>query len=484
MTASSAEVIGFPVRPEKETGRIQVDHLSEPFLLFAEGGLHVDPKSGIDRYGPRSYGTSQHPKSVRVGVIGTAELSETARSWIERNAVGVGGDETNRSFPGFAQDRGFFSSLAFDDGWNATISQTEMAGLTGVRSQRDRFADTVELLEGKLSLIAERDQPPDYVAIVISDEMLRRCGVADYLDKAQGAVHRDLRRAIKAMAMKYRIPTQLLRQQTIEGRDPTPAAKIAWNFFTGLYHKAGGFPWVPHGLQPSTCFVGISFFRPLGTRNNTLQTSLVQAFDEHGEGLILRGHEFEWDPDKEGTKAPHLNEAQSSQLVDLVLDRYEREVGTRPSRVVIQKTSRYWPAERSGIVEALRRRVTRFDLLALEGRQSNVRLITASKYPPLRGTRFSVGNLDFLYTTGFIAALSEFHGMHVPYPVQIADHVGQDTPRSQLLREMLTLTKLNWNSAAFCGKLPVTLRFASLVGEIMKEIPADREPLPQFKFYI
>src|SRR6266511_3974947 len=105
MTASSAEVIRFPVRPDKEAGRIEVDHLSEPFLLFAEGGLHVDPKSGTDRYGPRSYGTSLHPKSVRVGIIGTAELSETARSWIERNAVGVGGDETNRSFPGFVQER-------------------------------------------------------------------------------------------------------------------------------------------------------------------------------------------------------------------------------------------------------------------------------------------------------------------------------------------------------------------------------------------
>jgi hypothetical protein len=30
----------------------------------------------------------------------------------------------------------------------------------------------------------------------------------------------------------------------------------------------------------------------------------------------------------------------------------------------------------------------------------------------------------------------------------------------------------------------VTLRFAELVGDIMKEIPTDREPLPQFKFYI
>ena len=122
---------------------------------------------------------------------------------------------------------------------------------------------------------------------------------------------------------------------------------------------------------------------------------------------------------------------------------------------------------------------SRFDLVALDGRQSNVRLITASKYPPLRGTRFSIGDLDFLYTTGFIAALNEFHGVHVPSPIQIADHVGQDTPRDQLLTEILALTKLNWNSAVFCGKRPVTHRFAELVGEIMKEIPPDREPLPQ-----
>jgi hypothetical protein len=481
---SSADVIHLPVAPRASNRVIDADYLPEPFLAFADSGLHVDPKSGIDRYGPRSYGTSMHPRNVRVGFVGPAELVHTARSWIERNAVGVPGNKTNRSFPGFAQDRGFFSSLAFGDEWDAIITQTEMEAALRIRRQKERFEQTAELFEGKLSLIAERDQPPDYIVIVISDELMRRCGVADYFAGDRGAVHRDLRRAIKAIAMKYRIPTQLLRQVTMEGRDPTPPAKIAWNFFTCLYHKAGGFPWVPHGLEPGTCFAGISFFHPLGSRNNQVHSSLVQAFNEHGEGLILRGHEFEWDPDKEGSRAPHLNEEQSGQLVDLVLERYQREMKTLPSRVVVQKTSRYWPAERNGFGDALRSRVSRFDLVALDGRQSNIRLITASKYPPLRGTRFSVGDLDFLYTTGFIAALNEFHGVHVPSPIQIADHVGQDTPRDQLLTEILALTKLNWNSAAFCEKRPVTLRFAELVGEIMKEITPDREPLPQFKFYI
>ena len=61
-------------------------------------------------------------------------------------------------------------------------------------------------------------------------------------------------------------------------------------------------------------------------------------------------------------------------------------------------------------------RVRRYDLMALEP-QSTVRLITASKYPPLRGTCFNVGELDYLYTTGYIAALNEFHGMHGAGPV-------------------------------------------------------------------
>ena len=74
--------------------------------------------------------------------------------------------------------------------------------------------------------------------------------------------------------------------------------------------------------------------------------------------------------------------------------------------------------------------------------------------------------------------------MHVPSPLQIADHVGQDTPRQTLLCEVLALTKMNWNSAQFGGLLPITLRFSRLVGEIMREIPPDRDPLLQYKYYM
>src|SRR5262249_10788027 len=153
----------------------------------------------------------------------------------------------------------------------------------------------------------------------------------------------------------------------------------------------------------------------------TIQTSLVQAFDEHGEGLVLRGHDFEWDPKKAGSKSPHLTDEQAALLVQMALDRYKQEMKQAPKRVVVHKRSSFWPAEREGFEAALRKHVRQYDLMALAP-QSIARLLTASTYPPLRGTRFSAGDIDYLYTTGFIAALNEFHAMHVPAPLQIADH--------------------------------------------------------------
>jgi hypothetical protein len=459
-------------------------YFPEPLLLFADDGLHLDPKAGIARYGPRSWTASgRHPVRLRVGLIGTAETVETARTWMNNRAEGVAGDENNPEFPGWMPDRGFFSTLEFDNAWDEELGQAELRHVLEIKAQKDRFQATMTLFETKLRLLAERDSTPDYVVIALSDDIVARCGTADYTTKESGAVHRDLRRALKASAMKFRIPTQIVRAPTLDGRDKTPPSRIAWNFFTAMYGKAGGYPWSPCGLSAGTCYVGIGFYRPLGTTFPTMQTSLVQAFDERGEGLVLRGHDFEWDPNKTGSRSPHLTAEGAHQLMELILDQYESVMKQTPARVVVHKTSRYWPDERDGFRAAIEARVRRYDLMALEA-QSRVRLITTSKYPPLRGTRFSIRELDYLYTTGYIAALNEFHGMHVPAPLQIADHIGQDSSRDTLLREVLALTKLNWNSAALGGLLPITIKFSGLVGEIMREIPPDREPLPQFKFYI
>jgi hypothetical protein len=246
-----------------------------------------------------------------------------------------------------------------------------------------------------------------------------------------------------------------------------------------MYFKADGLPWGPVGLPPATCFVGVSFFRPLGSAS-TLRASVVQAFDENGDGLILRGHDFHWDEARDG-KTPHLSEDLAAKLIEMVLERYKTERKQQPRRVVVHKASRFEDAERKGFEAALSA-VDQFDLLAVHP-VSDTRLIRAGTRPPLRSTSFTAGDEAFLYTTGYISELGRYPHGHVPSPLLIADHIG-DTPVEQLQREILTLTKMNWNSANMHGLMPITLRFSRLVGDVLREIPEDQTPEPKYKYYM
>merc|ERR1711974_492080 len=71
---------------------------------------------------------------------------------------------------------------------------------------------------------------------------------------------RDLRNALKARALKAKLPIQLgtrsLFEDTARGQD---AATRAWNFAVGVHYKSGGVPWRLPQLGPETCFVGVSF---------------------------------------------------------------------------------------------------------------------------------------------------------------------------------------------------------------------------------
>lgn len=464
---------------------IRGQYLGEPKLVFADAREHVDPKLGISRFGPKSYSPRRkHPSTIKLGFIGTADSIATTKDWLTTNASGVAGDAKHPEFPGFMDDRGFFSQMEFDTDWHSQIYQSEVDQVLEIKRSRDRFESLLGLLDDKLRLLSQKDRQPDCIILALPDELYRKCRVTNYRDKHLGEVHHDLRRAFKAIAMKYRVPTQLVRQQTVDGREKDHPTKVAWNFFTGLYFKAGGFPWGPTGLRPGTCYVGISFYRSIGSALSTVNTSLIQAFDEHGEGLVLRGPDFKWDPREQESISPHLDREQAENLLRMVLDRYTQETGQTPRRVVIHKSSRYWPDERDGFKLALSGQTQQYDFVSLDVRQSAARLLTASMYPPLRSTRFTIGDIDYLYTTGFLADLGQYHSQHVPSPIQVTDHIGQDTSREELLREILVLTKMNWNSSRLGGKSPITLRFSDLVGEIMREIPKDREPLPQFKFYM
>lgn len=465
--------------------------IPEPELSFAQGKTHSDPKVGIALYGPRSLNSSRHKKEVHIGFIGSGEGTEKAREFFQTCADGIDGDVESKGgkvehkytpFPGCDAATGFRCDLKMTTDLVEVLTQQEIRQITKVPVERNRFEELLKLLQDKLMLLKDKDHPLDYICVVVPKELYNACRSVEYLEPKVGLIHRDLRRAFKALAMKAQKPTQILQEGTAagisrKGKKLDHKSKIAWNLFTGLYFKVEGLPWGPVGLPPSSCFIGISFYRPLGSVS-TLRTSVAQAFDENGEGLILRGHDFEWDEDKYG-KSPHLPAEMSKSLIDMVLTRYRKERGQSPKRVVVYKSSRYETDELEGFQDALSG-VGKYDLVALSP-TSNIRLVRAGEYPPLRGTSFTIGDISYLYTSGYLSELGEYPHGHVPSPLQLADHVG-DSSRKELMREIMILTKMNWNSANYAGLMPIPLRFSRLVGDILKEV--TEEPEAKYKYYM
>lgn len=465
-----------------ERPKVSASWLEEPSLQFAEGALHPDPKVGIPLYGPRSLGSARHKSEVHVGFIGSAQAVDNAKEFYIRCADGISGDKDHPPFPGCRKDRGYRCDLKFDSAIVELITRQESQDILAGRGERERLERLLNVTESKMAILSQKDHPLDYIVFAIPEDLYKKCRVADYVEKGKGPIHRDFRRAFKAMAMSYLKPTQIVRETTSSGslsgsKDLDHISRIAWNLFTGLYFKIDGLPWGPTGLAPDSCFIGISFFRPLGSAS-TLRTSVVQAFDENGEGLVLRGHDFHWN-DRE--RSPHIPAEMATELIQTVLVRYKEERKRLPQRVVVHKSSRFEAAEREGFEDALKP-ISNYDLVSLSS-VSGTRLVRAGEYPPLRGTSFGIGDDSFLYTTGYIPSLMAFPHGHVPSPVRISDHVG-DTARSQLLREVLALTKMNWNSANFGSRFPITLRFSELVGEVLTEVKEGTDPQPKYKYYM
>lgn len=88
-----------------------------------------------------------------------------------------------------------------------------------------------------------------------------------------------------------------------------------------------------------------------------------------------------------------------------------------------------------------------------------------------------------LYTDGYIPFLRTYPGVRVPQPLDIMQHIG-DSPWNTVLREVIGLTKMNWNTADFACSKPITIAFSRKVGEILAELPVDVDPEHNYRFYM
>jgi hypothetical protein len=101
-----------------------------------------------------------------------------------------------------------------------------------------------------------------------------------------------------------------------------------------------------------------------------------------------------------------------------------------------------------------------------------------------RGVGWLGPRAAYLWTKGFVPRLQMYPGLEVSNPLSIEISRGEADVK-QAMADVLALTKLNYNACIYGDGIPVTLRFADAVGEIIAAAPRKSD-LPQlpFRYYI
>lgn len=497
--------------------------ISEPLLAFGGQQRHVDPKSGLALYGPYGLMGQSGPtlKNIVVGIVGPPAMIADAELWLKA-CQGVLTNEGNQPFlyphfPGFNPQTPFQCELIFGDAWRESIRDASFKTALASSEYSARVKNVIQLYVHAIEVLAGREPKPHVVLCCIPQEVVDSCTVQDRktgrrrpkkvlkarTDLNQFSLfenpanleeeelgHQNLRRGLKAEAMQYGLPTQLVWPRTLRLAAPgssSPAGRTqdiatrAWNFTTALYHKAGGSPWRLAELEAGVCFVGVSFYREVLTDDPRMRTSMAQAFTAAGDGYVLRGNTFEWNEQQQG-KSPHLDKSIAASLLRDVIELYQKQNrGSLPTRVVVHKTSKFWDEELAGFEEACQL-VPRHDFVALGTRE--IQFYRRGDYPPIRGSYVKFSDSDLLlYTSGYVPFLRTYPGARVPKPLEILEHVG-DSPWDIVLREVLALTKMNWNTADFACSDPITTAFSRRVGQILAEVPPGMKIRPEYRYYM
>jgi hypothetical protein len=469
----------------------------EPLLEFAGNARHVDPRHGIADYGPID-ATSTALRAIRAGIVGTPASVQGLRAWLDRCRLPIEAKDSRLGhlfvpFPGFDASAGFRSTLVWDSRLERHIRDRDIKRLAGLKPQ-DAVHAAVELYAAELELLDE--EPGCNVVIIARPETLPETAEPDVdpaapwkkIPPAEPAD--DFRALLKAAAMRYSRPIQIIRRTTWDPAFTPPGqdrrrlqdeATRAWNLHTALYYKAGGVPWrLPRdSTNLDNCYVGITFYR--STDHETLQTSVAQVFDQLGDGVIVRGAPARI---SRHDRQPHLTSGDAQALLTDALRRYRSEHHHLPARVVLHKTSSYTDDEIAGFRAAADSAdVDMLEMLWLPG-DDPVRLFRSAAHPPLRGTLLSVtGQRHILYTRGSVPFYGTYPGMYIPSPLPFRLVETESSPE-YLADELLALTKMNWNQTQLDGRQPITTRTADRVGEILRHLGPNDRPQGRYAYYM
>jgi hypothetical protein len=291
--------------------------------------------------------------------------------------------------------------------------------------------------------------------------------------------------------MESRIPIQILRETTLRPTDDkpefgerglTPLSDRAWNISTALYYKAGGKPWILGTAREGVCYVGLVYKRAPRSKEVKTACCAAQMFLDDGDGVVFRSEFGPWYSPE--TKQMHLNPKEARSLLTRVLGSYAKQEGKKPLREVFlhyrsEISLEEYEAFRSACPENVK-----VVAIRVKTDRDAVHLFREGTLPTIRGTFWRVNDATcYLWASGFKDRLGTYDGSEVPAPLRIDIQFGK-ADLKQVAKDILGLTKLNYNECKYGDSRPVTISFSDAVGEILVSNPTIKNPDTRFRYYI
>lgn len=509
--------------------------IAEPLLEFGSGQKLEHPQDGLFLFGPLD--VQGRPDRIQYGVVGTPDGITLVKDWMYSVVGRIPVEDPSRlhtsPWPGF--ETAFGTKLDNVPLVEIPIYASKIEREIGKTNRVDAVRSTVELFENAILDHLRTDERRPDVWIVVVPEKVHRYGrpsVAGPKDahpsslmsaktasgflKSGGALFPDMteeaqtylfarnfHHQLKAQLLHREAVIQVIRETTLNPMAETDRfgnpirsiqepAKVAWNLCTTLYFKGGRVqPWQLADVRPGVCYVGLVFKidpSPAGTGE---ACCAAQMFLNSGNGVVFRGALGPWYSSK--SREFHLTRDAAKSLIGQIIDGYRKIHGTPPTELFIHGRQRFAEEEWKGFCDAIPSETKRFVGIRIRPSQDLRLFRPEADVPVLRGTAVTLSKKEgYLWTTGYIPRLRTYPGFEIPKPlvVEISQEQGLDVDRSErelirIMEDVLGLTKVNYNSCDFSSGLPVTLKFADRVGEILLASPRGREapPLP-FRFYI
>lgn len=497
-------------------------YFDEPCLEFGHGQALEDPRDGLTVFGPLDDGK---PYGIRSGVVGTSDGLRRFSRWVGEISGPVKSPEgglAHPSFPGF--------EAVFGVPWSSQptvareVSGDELAEVLRIDDGHIRVYRAVDMFAQKIFEVSrDEDFGIDVWFVVIPDEVYTygrptSRPPADRRVRPEGQLSRSYRRQLRtnlslfdedlALAEPYEydvhfrnqlkarflhnpVPIQVVRESTIARNDflddrglPLRSldseSAVAWNLTTAAFYKAGGRPWKLSAVRRGVCYVGLAFKVDDKSTDGRNACCAAQMFLDSGDGVVFRGAVGPWYNPKRGNF--HLSKTAAHQLMGMAVSAYAERMGGPPEQVFIHGKVRFNNDEWDGFVEGAGRSTEVAGVYMRTNR--DLKLFRQGEYPVQRGLAYLQDDRKaYLWTKGFIPRLGTYPGWETPWPLYVEVCRGQ-CDIEVVVRDVLALTKLNYNACIYGDGTPVTLRFADAVGDVLTAGPLDNIPPLAFRYYI